>query len=318
MAGILIILTILLLLSNLTFLLLFLNAQKKRKELAQAYTTLRMFVRDVNFKTSPDLIKYTSEVFIQYTHKDIIFTYRNLYVPSGYVEVYKNGERVGRKTEAEIENVLSKLNKLVILNNVVAYYEDDRGFFKDVTELLRLLFNSAVNYDLLYSRAGTDQLTQLHNRLALDAYVQEVFPILVQNKRLSFMMFDIDDFKKFNDEYGHETGDIVLQRVAGAIRKNIKSSDFAFRFGGDEMAVIIEGDKYTAAKVAKRIVSSLQDNNDLKVTLSIGIAESEPEIDFDTLKRRADGALYAAKEKGKNKIVLWKTKTEENAVEEQK
>jgi diguanylate cyclase len=131
-------------------------------------------------------------------------------------------------------------------------------------------------------------------------------------------MFDVDDFKKFNDEYGHETGDIVLQRVAGAIRKNIKSSDFAFRFGGDEMAVVIEGDKYTAAKVAKRIVSSLQDNNDLKVTLSIGIAESEPEIDFDTLKRRADAALYAAKEKGKNKIVLWKNKTEENAVEEQK
>jgi PleD family two-component response regulator len=84
------------------------------------------------------------------------------------------------------------------------------------------------------------------------------------------------------------------------------------------MAVVIEGDKYTAAKVAKRIVSSLQDNNDLKITLSIGIAESEPEIDFDTLKRRADAALYAAKEKGKNKIVLWKTKTEENAVEEQK
>jgi len=289
---------------NLLLISLLVDSKNKQRSLSKSYSTLRMFVRNVNFRTSPDLIKYVSSVFLQYANSDIYFTYKNIYVPSGFVEVFKDGELSGQKRDAEVENLLYNHMKIVILPNIVVFYEEDNGFFKDIIELLKLLFTSSINYDILYSQAGIDELTQLHNRLALEAYVKEIYPILSESRTISFIMCDVDEFKHFNDVYGHDAGDIILQRVSGAIRKNIKASDFAFRFGGDEMAVIVEGDKFAALKIAKRIANSLSENGDYRITLSVGIAEARKQVAFEALKKKADEALYRAKKAGRNKIIL--------------
>lgn len=282
-------------------LVLYLKKLQESVALRNSYNTLRTFVKNVSFKTSIDLIKYVSESFFSMTGEDIYVLYRNIYMAPEYVQVYKNGKFVGQVREQAIENDLADLQHIVI-NSSVSIYTEHPQFFKDTMYLLDTLFTAAMNYDELYSKSGIDALTGLHNRAAFEAYKNEVYPFLVQSGSVSFIMFDVDKFKEFNDTFGHDVGDIVLKRVAGAISKSIKKTDFAFRFGGDEMGVIIKGNAKTAKEVAERIRSELRRHSDYKITLSIGIAEAEENEDFAHLQGRADAALYASKDKGRDAV----------------
>lgn len=282
-------------------LVLYLKKLQEGVALRNSYNTLRTFVKNVSFKTSIDLIKYVSESFFSMTGEDIYILYRNIYMAPEYVQVYKNGKFVGQVREQAIENDLADLQHIVI-NSSVSIYTEHPQFFKDTMYLLDTLFTAAMNYDELYSKSGIDALTGLHNRAAFEAYKNEVYPFLVQSGSVSFIMFDVDNFKEFNDKFGHDVGDIVLKRVAGAISKSIKKTDFAFRFGGDEMGVIIKGSAKTAKEVAGRIRSELKRHTDYRITLSIGIAEAEENEDFAHLQGRADAALYISKGKGRDAV----------------
>ena len=274
---------------------------KELARLRRKYTTLLLFVRGINFKTTTDLIRYISESYFSRTGSDVIVSYRTIYMPEGYVQVFKNGRYIGQTTEAQLRNNLKKDMKTLSVNANITLFAEDLELFQNTMELLKVLFNAAMNYDELYSQAGIDELTGLKNRMALERYVKEIYPLLVKNGRVSFVMMDVDDFKHFNDEYGHETGDIVLKRVAGSILQSVKKSDFPFRFGGDEMGIIIKGDSKVAEAVVRRIIENLNSKNDYNVTLSIGIAESRGEEKFEHLQGRADTALYKAKAEGKGR-----------------
>jgi diguanylate cyclase (GGDEF)-like protein len=150
---------------------------------------------------------------------------------------------------------------------------------------------------------------------------------LDRNEELWFLMIDIDFFKKINDNYGHEIGDIVLQNVGKTILDNVKlQKDEVFRYGGEEFCVIIKGDREAAVKAGERIkwfvaekVMYTLDNEDIRVTCSIGMAEgttlvkkylNQGENKEDALKngineliRKADGALYDAKTSGRNTLI---------------
>jgi diguanylate cyclase (GGDEF)-like protein len=127
---------------------------------------------------------------------------------------------------------------------------------------------------------------------------------------LSVLFMDIDDFKKINDTYGHYTGDEVLKKVSDAIRESIRETDIAARWGGEELAVMLVG---AGTEVAKRKASEILEKvrglqfeeKNLHVTLSIGIASVDEEIEFEKLVRRADGAMYEAKRRGKNQTLLY-------------
>jgi len=285
------------------FLALYLKELQKNAVLRNSYTTLRTFVKNVSFKTSIDLIKYVSESFFSMAGEDIYVLYRNIYMAPEYVQLFKNGKFVGQIREQAVENDLANLQHIVI-NNSVSIYTEHPQFFKDTMYLLDTLFTAAMNYDELYSKSGIDALTGLHNRAAFEAYKKEVYPFLVQSGSVSFIMFDVDKFKEFNDTFGHDVGDIVLKRVAGAISKSIKRTDFAFRFGGDEMGVIIKGDAKTAKEVAERIRSELKRHSDYRITLSIGIAEAKDKESFEHLQGRADAALYESKNKGRDAVTV--------------
>ena len=132
------------------------------------------------------------------------------------------------------------------------------------------------------SEARTDALTGLPNRRALD---EDLTRRLAEWRRhgrpLSVMMIDIDHFKKFNDTYGHQVGDAVLQQVAALLRKTMRESDFVGRFGGEEMAVVLPGTEATEACLAaerarhvdRRSRYSLTDVQQLHVTVSVGAAQ---------------------------------------------
>lgn len=127
----------------------------------------------------------------------------------------------------------------------------------------------------------------------------------------SLAIFDIDDFKYINDNYGHDSGDIVLREVGNIIRKNIRKSDIAARYGGEEFIVLFPNTSIEDAyKVSERIRKSIESRdfniNDTKAKVSIsgGITSYLKDSDIESLIKEADEALYEAKRSGKNKIVI--------------
>lgn len=162
--------------------------------------------------------------------------------------------------------------------------------------------------------AMTDWLTGLYNRGAFRAAsLRELRRAQRYRQQLSFIFFDLDDFKEVNDHHGHETGDLVLRETSRLLRQAVRDVDICARYGGEEFAVLLpETGRSGAASVAERVRGAMLKEFDvrsrsgdrLQVTISGGIAVyPEDAEDLGDLLRRADSALYRAKSEGKNRIL---------------
>jgi diguanylate cyclase (GGDEF)-like protein len=176
--------------------------------------------------------------------------------------------------------------------------------------IVRLLENNRH----LETMVSIDRLSRVHNR----NYYELQLPLEIERANRSrssfaFLMIDIDDFKKVNDTYGHDTGDGVLRLVAQTIRRSLRKIDLIFRYGGEEFVVLLPGAGADSARrtaerirgVVARAELALEDGRKVKVTISVGgciypgNAQNE-----NQLLRMADKALYEAKEEGKNRFVF--------------
>lgn len=156
----------------------------------------------------------------------------------------------------------------------------------------------------------TDPLTGLANRRFFQERFAEVLA-LAKRKRsgLTLIMADLDFFKNINDNYGHDAGDRVLQEFASLLQENCRTEDLPVRFGGEEFLVLLS---QTAAAQALQLAERLRGlleaadilGNGIKITASMGIAELTSEDTMDSLLKRADLALYQAKETGRNRVVV--------------
>ena len=160
--------------------------------------------------------------------------------------------------------------------------------------------------------ATTDALTGLANRHTL----QEIFPIEIQRcvdkeKPVAMMMIDVDNFKQFNDMFGHIAGDRALSAVSNILRSQFRPHDILVRYGGDEFAVLLPGaSKEQALVIGERarmaVSGSTSDGSDsliqIPVKISMGVAELDPRGSLDTLTRDADAALYRAKNAGRDVV----------------
>lgn len=160
---------------------------------------------------------------------------------------------------------------------------------------------------IIYS-ANTDQLTDLYNRRYFYEYMTRN---KIMSKHVNLFYIDLDNFKKINDEYGHQAGDTVLVMVAGLLKQTF-GAEFIARVGGDEFLAVVLGSKTDAelAILAERFLSSLQqtiaDNAKFSVlSASIGIAVSNALTDVDLLIRQSDSALYEAKRNGKKQYKIY-------------
>lgn len=159
-----------------------------------------------------------------------------------------------------------------------------------------------------------DPLTGLYNRRYLETFIEKQLAIADRNNQLlSVVMFDIDDFKSFNDTHGHDAGDLALRSIAQTISKNIRASDIGVRYGGEEFLVVLPNtDKMTALDVAERLRTALEAlvlalgrGKRVQVTASFGIATYGIDAEeLETLIEKVDAALYKAKRAGKNRTCL--------------
>ena len=158
--------------------------------------------------------------------------------------------------------------------------------------------------------AHRDPLTQLYNRRSMNQFLDSSMEKLKKNgKRFSLILGDIDDFKKVNDTYGHDAGDIVLTRIAQIISSNVRDNDYVCRWGGEEILILINDPVETAAMAAERIRKTIEDasiiaeGQSLKITMTFGISESIPGYKLEQLIQQADDKLYQGKQAGKNRVV---------------
>jgi diguanylate cyclase (GGDEF)-like protein len=157
--------------------------------------------------------------------------------------------------------------------------------------------------------AKTDGLTGLLNRRALfETATQEFSRAQRYERALSVLMLDIDHFKRINDTYGHQVGDVVIQEIAAVLKGTLRETDFIGRYGGEEFAVILpETSLEQAFEVAERIRCQISDrlivndSTNLQVTVSLGIATLKAGMGtIDEMLKQADQALYQAKFNGRN------------------
>lgn len=163
--------------------------------------------------------------------------------------------------------------------------------------------------DKLERLAMRDQLTDLYNRhYLMEVAIHKVAQSLRYKVPVSLLMIDIDHFKSINDSHGHLVGDQVLKRIAALLQNKIRIEDVVSRFGGEEFVILMDQcDIQLAEKKAKTLLLDIESSrpHELTVTASIGIAQLYPEGDsFDGLLKRADAALYLAKEQGRNRVVV--------------
>ncbi|WP_095100719.1 diguanylate cyclase [Pseudomonas sp. Irchel 3A5] len=159
----------------------------------------------------------------------------------------------------------------------------------------------------LFHTANRDSLTNLYNRRRVMLGVRQ----LARSVPSAIILLDIDHFKQINDRLGHEQGDLILQRVAEAINSNVRGTDVASRWGGEEFLVLMpDASEQAAQAVADRILLRIRewvgqvDQGPLTVTATLAVSEIRSGESFESALNRADQALYQGKQQGRNKVML--------------
>lgn len=210
-------------------------------------------------------------------------------------------------------------------NGVVPEYAHTSFYFVntmvalDMQIIFSILFALEIRYmqhqlekenHILGKMANYDPLTHLLNRRSMNEYLEEAYSLANTAKQpFCLVLADIDDFKKFNDTYGHDCGDEVLINVANMISGNVREGDQVCRWGGEEILALLRVDLDTAVQIAKRICTNTASNVlrykdvDVRVTLTMGISEYKPGKTIHSMTEEADANLYRGKRNGKNQVV---------------
>lgn len=219
------------------------------------------------------------------------------------------------KNQKPIEEILQEANEA--LRNINLMYDHvNRELIDATVQLQQLTKGLEENNKRLEKLALLDSLTEVYNHGCFQSILENQMSIAARkNLILSLVMIDVDYFKSFNDNYGHQAGDFVLKELCTLMRKSLRDYDMIFRYGGEEFAIILpEITGQEAQIVAEKLRESIAmhafiiNNKKYNVTVSIGIVEIWPAVSAFTKNELidfADKALFVSKKKGRNKVTLY-------------
>ena len=196
---------------------------------------------------------------------------------------------------------------------------DDIDYINQLTKQSSVTIERANVYAEVLKHATLDALTGLNNRRQFEVRLKQEYASAKRQKHsLCAMMIDIDFFKSINDTYGHAIGDKVLKSVAKIIKEQLREYDIPSRYGGEEFCILLPQTKIEEANiVAQRLRTAVEksvvevsnekesQNKKINVTISIGLSQLNKTDIADDLYKRADRALYEAKERGRNRVVVY-------------
>lgn len=211
--------------------------------------------------------------------------------------------------------VKDKTHGFVLIEHSIpdAFDDDNVRLLEIITQQVSIAIDNASLYEQLQEYANTDGLTQIYNRIYFQKRLQaELNNAERQGYEVSVILYDIDDFKLFNDSYGHLFGDVILKSIARTVKESVRKNDVVARFGGEEFIILLPHTgtdrAYEKAEELRKQIASLtiEDNNiTASVTVSMGVSTFPTLAGTDaSLISGADNALYEAKRSGKNCVKI--------------
>ena len=215
---------------------------------------------------------------------------KDLDILNSQIEEQKNNLLLKEDTISNQKNIISAL---VILSIII----------------IALGLNGLRLNRLLKDLSQTDALSGLYNRRYMNKKLEEeIMKYQRYGTPFSLLLLDIDYFKKINDTFGHDKGDLVIKKISSLIQKNIRNTDICARWGGEEFLILASNSDLSGAVKLANNLKDLIENSDFeinnKVTVSIGVSSMNKHLEEESLLKLVDNALYKAKEKGRNRVEI--------------
>ena len=219
----------------------------------------------------------------------------------------------------KVNTIIDKIFESMQQSITIVPYDIEKKYvclyIYDNTKLCETNYKLEKLNDELKDLSNRDPMTHLYNRRYFSEISDKILSLSMRNGTdLSIIILDIDKFKNINDTYGHGVGDKVIISLANNLEKNIRESDVVARFGGEEFVILLnntnlENSVLIAEKIRKKIedIEIIDGDNILKFTASFGVAKYEDTLDSEKIEhtlKRADNALYIAKENGRNQVMV--------------
>ncbi len=295
--------------------------EKKLLESEKKYRELVESVNSIVLRWKPDgeitFINSFGEKFFKYRKGELIG--KNI-----LKTIVPEKELSGRNLKTLIKNIVKEPEKYIYNENEnitkdgerVWIYWTNKPIFDEKGNLVEIL---SIGTDItdrkhfekkLEELATTDLLTGLYNRRKFEeTLLKEIEEAKRYNKIFSIILLDIDFFKDINDTYGHQVGDYILQTIAKLIKRLLRKTDTVARWGGEEFVIILPNGKINGAfQLAERLrksVEAIEFPIDKKCTISLGVTEYQTGDTPHSILKRADLALYAAKQSGRNRTIKY-------------
>ncbi len=250
----------------------------------------------------------------------VVFTLLSVYLPVRFLShvvnelnyLSKLSHEFSRKDFSKIDELRRSIREMKEKNEIYQLKVSLLKMVETFEQYIRRLKKDVESYENL---AFTDQLTGLYNRrMFLEIAEKKLNEAKRYQEPLSIIMLDIDLFKRINDTYGHDIGDLALKFLANILRKNVRASDIVARWGGEEFVILLPKTSleqaYRVAEKIRKIVEfstvELPDGVKLKFTVSLGVSSFRGQEDLEELLKEADVALYEAKRRGRNRTEVYK------------